>query len=52
MEIPADLDVFMTEILWSLKTDLNAIEFTGFPIEFQRNRLPHHAQKRDSQWHF
>ena len=35
MEIPDDLDVFMTEILWSLKTDLNAIEFTDIPIELK-----------------
>jgi len=33
MEIPSDLDVFMTETLWSLKTDLNAIEFTDTPTE-------------------
>ncbi len=33
MEIPNDLDKFMTETLWSLKTDLNAIEFSDSPIE-------------------
>ncbi|MDF4202619.1 hypothetical protein PXD56_06625 [Maribacter sp. SA7] len=33
MKIPTDLDEFMTETLWSLKTDLNAIEFTDSPTE-------------------
>ncbi|MEP0263367.1 hypothetical protein [Dokdonia sp.] len=35
MEIPDDLDVFMTETLWSLKTELKAIEFTDIPIELK-----------------
>lgn len=35
MEIPNDLDVFMTETLWSLKTELKAIEFTETPIELK-----------------
>ncbi|WP_282075349.1 hypothetical protein [Maribacter aquivivus] len=33
MKIPKDLDEFMIETLWSLKTDLSAIEFTNSPIE-------------------
>ncbi len=33
MKIPTDLDEFMTETLWSLKTELSAIEFTDSPIE-------------------
>ncbi len=35
MDIPADLDVFMTETLWSLKTDLNAIDFTDRQVELE-----------------
>ncbi|WP_300022794.1 hypothetical protein [uncultured Maribacter sp.] len=35
MDIPTDLDVFMTETLWSLKTDLNAIEFTDNQVELE-----------------
>lgn len=35
MEIPDDLDIFMTETLWSLKTELKAIEFTDIPIELK-----------------
>ncbi|RSC92960.1 hypothetical protein [Tenacibaculum singaporense] len=33
MEIPNNLDKFMTETIWSLKTDLNAIEFTDSPVD-------------------
>jgi len=35
MEIPNDLDKFMTETLWSLKKDLNAIEFTDSPVNLK-----------------
>ncbi|XCF06175.1 hypothetical protein ABI125_15830 [Tamlana crocina] len=35
MEISDDLDKFMTETLWSLKTDLNAIEFTDSQVELK-----------------
>ncbi|WP_053978618.1 hypothetical protein [Mangrovimonas xylaniphaga] len=35
MKIPKDLDEFMTEKLWSLKTDLHAIEFTDSPNMLQ-----------------
>ena len=35
MEIPNDLDVFMTETLWSLKTDLNAITFSDLSVELK-----------------
>lgn len=35
MEIPNDLDVFMTETLWNLKTELKAIEFTDSPVELK-----------------
>jgi len=35
MEVPDDLDIFMTETLWSLKTELNAIEFADIPIELK-----------------
>lgn len=35
MEIPLDLDKFMVEILLSLKTDLNAIEFSNSPTEIK-----------------
>ncbi|WP_262508047.1 hypothetical protein [Zhouia amylolytica] len=35
MEIPSDLDKFMVETLWSLKTDLNAIEFIDSPTEIE-----------------
>ncbi|MFY7669674.1 hypothetical protein ACOSP6_01165 [Tenacibaculum sp. MEBiC06402] len=35
MEIPNDLDVFMTETLWSLKTDLNAIIFSDLSVELK-----------------
>ena len=35
MEIPSDLDKFMVETLLSLKTDLNAIEFTDSPTEIE-----------------
>ncbi|OXB06175.1 hypothetical protein [Flavobacterium pectinovorum] len=33
MEIPTDLDTFMIETLESLNNDLNAIEFSDFPIK-------------------
>lgn len=35
MDIPTDLDVFMIETLWSLKTDLNAIDFTDIQVELE-----------------
>ncbi|MDA0177369.1 hypothetical protein OOZ35_07700 [Mesoflavibacter profundi] len=35
MEIPSDLDKFMVETLLSLKTDLNAIEFSDKPTEIK-----------------
>lgn len=35
MEIPSDLDKFMVETLLSLKTDLNAIEFSDSPTEIK-----------------
>ncbi|WP_243472769.1 MULTISPECIES: hypothetical protein [Winogradskyella] len=35
MEIPSDLDKFMVETLLSLKTDLNAIEFSKKPTEIK-----------------
>ncbi len=35
MKIPSDLDNFMVETLLSLKTDLNAIEFTELPTEIK-----------------
>jgi hypothetical protein len=33
MEIPTDLDAFMIETLESLNNDLNAIEFSDFPLK-------------------
>ncbi|MDW8849976.1 hypothetical protein SD960_07735 [Flavobacterium sp. MMLR14_040] len=33
MEIPTDLDAFMIETLESLNNDLNAIEFSNFPLK-------------------
>lgn len=33
MEIPNDLDAFMIETLESLNNDLNAIEFSDFPLK-------------------
>ncbi|MFC5046035.1 hypothetical protein ACFSTE_05270 [Aquimarina hainanensis] len=35
MEIPTDLDKFMTETLWSLKNDLKAIEFTDSRVQLK-----------------
>lgn len=35
MEIPYDLDKFMVATLLSLKTDLNAIEFSNSPTEIK-----------------
>lgn len=35
MDIPSDLDKFMIDTLLSLKTDLNAIEFSDSPIEIE-----------------
>ncbi|WP_435262057.1 hypothetical protein [Tenacibaculum sp. nBUS_03] len=35
MEIPTDLDKFMTKTIWSLKNDLKAIEFTDSKVQLK-----------------